>query len=121
MEHFQTNGPINIFWYAIILSVINHRPITRVVNSISKIIEKVVGTRFVNFLEQFALLNKKQFGFRKHHSTIHAMINLLDTCLEGLDQKLTVGGIFLDISKAFDCIDHEILFAKLENIGIRGI
>ena len=98
----------------------NHRPIT-VVNSISKIIEKVVGTRFVNFLEQFALLNKKQFGFRKHHSTIHAMINLLDTCLEGLDQKLTVGGIFLDISKAFDCVDHEILFAKLENIGIRGI
>ena len=52
----------------------NYRPIT-VVNSISKIIEKLVGKRLISYLEKFELLNKNQFGFRKKHSTIHAMIN----------------------------------------------
>ena len=97
----------------------NYRPIT-VVNSFAKIVEKVVGCRLVSYLEKYKILNEKQFGFRKNHSTIHAMINLFDTCLESLDQKLAVGGIFLDISKAFDCVDHDILLKKLDRYGVRG-
>lgn len=59
--------------------------------------------------------------FEKKHSSIHAMINILDTSLEALDKKkLTVEGVFLDINKAFDCVDHEILLHKLGNCGIRG-
>ena len=97
----------------------NYRPIT-VVNSFAKITEKIVGKRLVSYLDRFKILNNKQFGFRKKHSTIHAMINLFDTCIESLENRLTVGGIFLDISKAFDCVDHDILLQKLNRYGIRG-
>jgi len=98
----------------------NYRPIT-VVNSFAKLFEKIAGHRLTGFLDRFNILNNRQFGFRKHHSTIHAMINLLDTCLDGLNNKLSVGGVFLDISKAFDSVDHTILLNKLEHYGIRGI
>ena len=101
-------------------TIANHRPIT-VVNSFAKIFEKIVAQRLINFIDKYKLLNNRQFGFRKHHNTVHAMINLLDTCLDGLDERLTVGGVFLDISKAFDSVDHSILIRKLENYGIRGI
>ena len=98
----------------------NFRPIT-VVNSFAKVFEKIAGKRLTDFLDKFNILNDNQFGFRKHHSTIHAMINLLDTSLEGLEKRMAVGGIFLDISKAFDSVDHSILINKLEHYGIRGI
>ena len=66
--------------------------------------------------ETFSL---RQFGFRKNHSTSHALIHLLNKISFAIDQYETTGGIFLDLSKAFDIVDHEILFTKLEHYDIR--
>ena len=100
-------------------NVKNFRPIT-VCNSFAKILEKVVRNRLTDFLKNSKILNKYQFGFRAGHSTSHAIINLFEATLDGLDTKLKVGGVYLDISKAFDCVDHNILLKKLEYYGIRA-
>ena len=61
-----------------------------------------------------------QFGFRPHHSTKLALIDSIDEVRNHLDKKEYVAGIFLDMSKAFDSLDHNILLSKLYNYGIRG-
>ena len=63
---------------------------------------------------------KKQFGFRKHHSTAHAINYSINQIINELQQKNHVIGIFIDLSKAFDTIDHNKLLVKLEHYGIRG-
>ena len=62
-----------------------------------------------------------QYGFRKNHSTSHALTNLLDKIATAFDNKMFTIGIFLSLSNAFDTVDHEILFLKLEHYGIRGL
>lgn len=100
-------------------NISNFRPIT-VCNAFSKILEKVVRSRLDIFLKDNKILNKYQFGFRKAHSTTHAIINLFEATLDGLETKLKVGGVYLDISKAFDTVSHDILLRKLEHYGIRA-
>ena len=98
----------------------NYRPIT-VVNSIAKVFEKAVNARLTKYLDKFNLLTDNQFGFRAQHATSHAMIKLYDEALTGLDNKsCKTGSVLFDISKAFDCVDHEILLHKLQYYGIRG-
>ena len=100
--------------------ITNYRPIS-LLPSISKILEKLVYKRVFKFLTNNDLLSPKQFGFRKGHSTDHAILQLYDKITHSLSQKEHVIGVFMDLSKAFDTLDHKTLIHKLKSYGIRGL
>ena len=98
----------------------NYRPIS-VLPIISKIFEKLVNERLIDFLECNTILYKHQYGFRKKHSTKLSLINLINTLLKSLDEGKITLGIFIDFKKAFDTINHSILLKKMAHYGVRGI
>ena len=77
--------------------------------------------RIVDFAEQFNILYHDQFGFRKGHSTSHALFHLVNNVSSAIDHNEITAGVFLDLSEAFDTLNHEIPFSKLEHYGIRGL
>ena len=98
----------------------NYRPISPL-PTISKVFEKVVQEQLTEFLNVNKLLYNSQYGFRKAHSTETATLELIDTLLQTLDKKDIPISIFLYLSKAFDTIDHKILYVKLRHYGINGV
>ena len=98
----------------------NYRPIS-VLPSFSKIFEKIVYLRLECYLKLNNVLNENQFGFRSNHSSYMALLDLYDRVSKAVDKNEFVIGIFIDLSKAFDTIDHSILLKKLEHYGIRGL
>ena len=100
-------------------SVNNCRPISRL-TSISKILEKLAYTRTIQVFVNCNILTDSQFGFRKQHNTTHALLTFIYTVAHAIDDVSHTIGVFLDFSKAFDTIDHEILLYKLSHYGIRG-
>ena len=87
---------------------------------IGKILEKVMYSRLSSFLDECNILFEKQFGFRTSHSTGHALINIVEQIKRNLDKKLYSCGVFVDLEKAFDTVNHKILIKKLEHYGIKG-
>lgn len=97
----------------------NYRPIS-LLPIFGKLFEKILYTRLYDFLTAHNVIYSKQFGFRQNHSTAHAVNFSVNKILTELENKNHVIGIFVDLSKAFDTIDHNKLLTKLENYGIRG-
>jgi retron-type reverse transcriptase len=77
--------------------------------------------RLINYVEKHRILSEHQFGFRKNRSTEHAILELTDKISKAIDEGKYTVDIFLDLSKAFDTVNHEILIKKLQHYGIRGI
>ena len=101
-------------------SIANYRPIS-LLNTFSKIYEKFFLKRLQIFLDKHSILYDGQFGFRKNRSTQYALASFLDYVTEALDRNEHVLSLFIDLSKAFDTLDHSLLLRKLYNYGIRGI
>ena len=99
--------------------ITNYRPIS-VLSFFSKVFEKVMYNHISNFIESVNVLYKYQFGFRQRHSTQQAIITLVNKITSSLDTGDLVIGVFLDLKKAFDTVDHKILLDKLHAYGIRG-
>ena len=98
----------------------NYRPVS-ILPVFSKILEKLMYNRILDFIVKHNILYKFQFGFQTNHSTSHALICLIDKITETLENGDNVVGVFLDFSKAFDTVDHNILLQKLHCYGIRGL
>ena len=86
--------------------------------ALSKIFEKVINNQLTEFIEDNDIISKTQFGFRKNMSTTNAVELLVQSIQKSKRDKEKSVAIFIDVSKAFDCCNHEIIFSKLASIGL---
>ena len=97
----------------------NYRPIS-LLSVFDKIMEKLIHKRLYSFLMEHNILFHNQFGFRKNNSTTYALIEITERIKESIDKHKYGCGIFIDLRKAFDTVNHNILLSKLEHYGVRG-
>ena len=76
--------------------------------------------RVSNFVDKHNILYKKQFGFRSSHSTTQAILSITDSIQKAFEDRKFACGVFLDLRKAFDSINHSLLIKRLDYYGIRG-
>ena len=97
----------------------NYRPIS-LLSSLSKVLEKLIKERLVKFLHKHNIIFEHQYGFRENHSTTHALIDILTTCYDKIENKQYTVLMMMDLKKAFDTVNHKKLLHKLYHYGIRG-
>ena len=98
----------------------NYHPVS-LLSNIEKILEKLMYKRLYTFLNNSNIIYNLQFGFRQQYSTSHALINITKNIRKGLDDGNIGCGVSVDLQKAFDTVDHQILLAKLNHYGICGV
>ena len=86
--------------------------------SISKIFEKIILEQITTYLDTYNLIHKHQYGFRKNHSTEYAALHIVNYLNYELDRNRTPTNVYLDLSKAFDTLSHNILLRKLKHYGV---
>ena len=99
------------------LDYTNYRPIS-LLSNLDRISEKLMHNRLYKFLNDNDIIYPLQFGFRQKYSTSFAFVHLTEIIKEALDQEKYGCGIFVDLQKAFDTADHNILIGKLKHYGI---
>ena len=98
----------------------NYIPIS-LLSQFSKILETLFNERLDKFIDKFQLLNNRQYGFRSQMSTSHALMDLVEEITSSIDAKEISIGVFIDLKKAFDTVNHTLLIDELDYYGIRGI
>ena len=98
-------------------NVSNYRPIS-ILPTLSKILERAVHLQLYQYLITNNFLSNKQFGFRKGFSTTTALTSFADEVLLNMEQGKLCGAVFIDLTKAFDTVDHQIMLCKLSEVGL---
>ena len=119
-DAFKTSNIIALFKAGNRCLPNNYRPIS-LLPHFGKFLERILYNRLINFFKKNNLLCSNQFGFRKNFLTILAIADIYDEILESLDNNLNICTVFLDLKKAFDTINHDILIKKMERYGIKGL
>ena len=122
-------SPSLLVWYGMVIpihkkglhtSLENYRPIS-LLSNFNLILEILIFKRLMKFIQTQNILYTKQFGFRQKHSTTQALLSITNKIQQAVDEGTYSCGIFLDFSKAFDTVNHNILITKLDHYGFRGI
>ena len=97
----------------------NYRPIS-ILTCFSKIIEKILYARLYKFFKKRNVIYENQYEFQSNVSTVHAVLDVVTSCYDNINESCYTALSFVDLRKAFDTVSYEILLIKLSNYGITG-